>query len=501
MSLIHHTRIKRPHGATISAGAGLSLLSATVQSTAGTINLVFSQVVSVGAGGPQGVALSMSGGTASAEYYSGNNTSTLTYSIDRSIGSAETGTLSYTQPGSGIVAAAGGAALSSVSGFSVTNSSAGLPVYEGVLTISAGGTYNYTDRNFKNTSTAAGTAAVLVNAVATVTFTNCRFDSMTDCLRCFNGSTLTFVNCVGFNRNPNVFGQSRGRFLNCGGSTGMDLSVTNCTVNGTVYCNTGTFDSVNFLYNKANNISGLQSDGAGSYRIQSTYNDFNEFRQMIQFNNSTINSGCNVKWNQLTNLPDESCPGDGVNVSSSSGTASFPITIEDNYLEGSWGFPAASIAPNCAGIQTEVPSSASTNRCRYLEIHNNQVVRWKNIGIAAGFYGENDFNITGNRMISSGKLNGANLPTSGNEWSMYCYTSATNSAAPIVWNNNARALVTGGAVKNGFQFTSGEPGGIVTSTNWSELPTATEATEAAERVTWYLKYIAAGKVIGSSLAP
>lgn len=82
-----------------------TLSSATIPSAGNVINLVFSETVSIGAGGNGGLALTMSGGGAETlTYSSGSGSTTLVYSLSRTVLSGETKSsgLDYTQPGDGI---------------------------------------------------------------------------------------------------------------------------------------------------------------------------------------------------------------------------------------------------------------------------------------------------------------------------------------------------------------------------------------------------------------
>lgn len=105
------------------AGGAPTLNSATIPSAGNVMNLVFSASVTIGAGGNGGVTTSMSGGAATLTYASGSGSTTLVYTISRTVNVGETGTLAYTQPGNGIEATTGGADVVTFSGFSVTNSS------------------------------------------------------------------------------------------------------------------------------------------------------------------------------------------------------------------------------------------------------------------------------------------------------------------------------------------------------------------------------------------
>lgn len=99
-----------------------TLSSATINTDGDELTLAFNEAVSVGSGGSAGWTLSMSGGAATITYASGTGTSSLVYTISRAIDSAETGTVSYTQPGDGIEDASGND-LATIASSSVTNNS------------------------------------------------------------------------------------------------------------------------------------------------------------------------------------------------------------------------------------------------------------------------------------------------------------------------------------------------------------------------------------------
>lgn len=98
--------------------------SATINSAGTTLTIVWSESCTNGAGGGNGVTISLSGGAATATYASGSGSATYVYNITgRTISSGESGTTSYTQPGDGIEATVGGAEVASFTGQSITNAS------------------------------------------------------------------------------------------------------------------------------------------------------------------------------------------------------------------------------------------------------------------------------------------------------------------------------------------------------------------------------------------
>lgn len=97
------------------------LLSARLNQARNALFLYFDQDVSIGAGGNGGVAVTPSGGAATATYSSGDGSSVLVYSLSRTIGAGETITADYTQPGDGIEGDSGGLDVATFSGQAVTN--------------------------------------------------------------------------------------------------------------------------------------------------------------------------------------------------------------------------------------------------------------------------------------------------------------------------------------------------------------------------------------------
>jgi hypothetical protein len=98
-----------------------TLSSATIPSAGTSVSLVFSSSVSVGSGGNGGWTLNTP--TDAMTYASGSGSTTLVYNLASTITSANTPTISYTQPGNGVEATTGGADVATISGASVTNNS------------------------------------------------------------------------------------------------------------------------------------------------------------------------------------------------------------------------------------------------------------------------------------------------------------------------------------------------------------------------------------------
>ena len=110
------------------AGGGdpVPFINTATINTAGTqVTIVFSEAVQVGAGGPNGWVLNLSGGTITvpAQTPTGTGaTRVYTFSSVRTVGNSETGTITYTQPGNGIEDLVGGD-MATGTGATITNTS------------------------------------------------------------------------------------------------------------------------------------------------------------------------------------------------------------------------------------------------------------------------------------------------------------------------------------------------------------------------------------------
>jgi hypothetical protein len=111
-------------GYVAAAGGAPTLVSATLDGWGTTMTLVFSESVTVGAGGNAGWTIDMNDTTGETlTYASGSGSDTLVYTVNRNIHAAATGTVAYTQPGNGIEATTGGADVATIGTASVTNGS------------------------------------------------------------------------------------------------------------------------------------------------------------------------------------------------------------------------------------------------------------------------------------------------------------------------------------------------------------------------------------------
>lgn len=128
-----------------------TLVSTTIAANGTDVTLVFSESVSVGAGGNDGWTLNNP--TRVMTYSSGSGSDTLVYTVATAIQDPDVPTISYTQPGNGIEATSGGRDLDSIVNNAVTNNSTVLGVVS--ITVGTDGT-TVTVVMSANTSVGAG---------------------------------------------------------------------------------------------------------------------------------------------------------------------------------------------------------------------------------------------------------------------------------------------------------------------------------------------------------
>jgi hypothetical protein len=151
---------------TFTDGTAPTLSSATIPAAGDSITLAFNEAVSIGAGGSAGWVPTLTGGASAMTYASGDGTSSLVYTLARTVEVGETGTLAYTQPGDGVEDGSGND-LSAIVSAAITNNSTipGAPDYvEEVarITSSASTTATFTI----SSNVASGrTVAVLIRSV------------------------------------------------------------------------------------------------------------------------------------------------------------------------------------------------------------------------------------------------------------------------------------------------------------------------------------------------
>jgi hypothetical protein len=270
------------------------------------------------------------------------------------------------------------------------------------LVITQGGTYT---GNWQSTS--ANTAAVQIKTTQPVTILNANIQSRGNLIvTSVSNANVTIKGTHGWALNPNVSGQSPGRFLDAENFSNLDIE--NNTMSGTAgiemgfYAGNGTAaNTVKILKNNALNIDGRWSDGNGGFQIGPDANDYVQFAQFNQCFNMT---GVEIAWNQVVNQPGQSRPEDNISVFQSSGTTASPMLIHDNYIQGA--YPADPVNDNSftgGGIMLSDGSTGSAATATgNVQAFNNMVISTANYGIAISS-GHNN-TIYNNTVVSSGLL-------------------------------------------------------------------------------------------------
>ena len=148
-------------------------------------------------------------------------------------------------------------------------------------------------------------------------------------------------------------------------------------------------NTVKIRYNKVRNIDGRIYNGMAIV-------------QFVQFNYRGEAPHIEIAWNEVINEPDKSAVEDNINIYNSRGTASSPIRIHNNYIQGAFPFPANSEKYTGGGIITDSPGTDSTMATAYLKVYDNQLVGLGNycLGIAGG----NNIEMYRNRAIVSARF-------------------------------------------------------------------------------------------------
>lgn len=289
------------------------------------------------------------------------------------------------------------------------------------IVITKGGTYTGTWE-----STDRNVAAITVNTSEPVVILDSVVRGPGDLIESDTTHTnITVRNTRGYSVNPNVYGKAAGEFIEV--DQFDNLVVENCYMEGTAGINLLTYagdrtraETVRIVGNKALNIDGRKSNGAGGYL------DFNErtrrsdghtqtgydIVQFVQFDKVVGVPGVVVAWNEVINEPARSRVEDVINVYLSSGTAASPMLIHDNYIQGAytvqpwlddysdatydydWSYSGGGI------LLGDGVGSTTAQDPAYVEAFGNTVISTTNYGvaIAAG----HDLEYFNNRIFSAG---------------------------------------------------------------------------------------------------
>ena len=367
----------------------------------------------------------------------------------------------------------------------------------GPIVITSGGTYSG-DWN----STDPNTPAVTINTDAAVTIQNSTINSQGTLIAlqgAKTGANVTIENVTATALDPGVSGKQRGTFVAATNTT--SLIVKNCTINGASFgikVTGGTPTTLQIENNLANNLEDRASDGNGGFFASRPV-----LGHFVLLNNVSALSGAEIAWNKVVQKIGLSSTEDVINIYESQGTAGHPISVHDNYMEGS----SSPVGGNYTGtaLITDGAPTGDSQVTAFVEFKANEIVATAGtgVGIAAG----HDIQATGNRVVSCG------MNSAGNWY-------AFGASATVIWNyygskqfyNNSISGTDGGMVGPGPKSKPtaydtwvnssdvSDPGVSISGNNFTDPCLVGGAVnlqaEDAERAYWASKIAAADQLIG-----
>lgn len=265
---------------------------------------------------------------------------------------------------------------------------------------------------------------------------------------------------------------------------------------------------VRIRYNRAINIDGRMSDGAGGYVFEaaSTVNVYFKSRQFLQLRGNIVIADGEVAWNEVVNYPFISRREDAFSIYGGSGVSGKPFWIHDNAVKGGACTRPYDIKYSGGGFIVEDARDevTDTSVAQYVDIDDNQVIGASNVGLNFVGTGVSHVRARRNRFVSCGRING--LPV---------YGLGMNSPINVYENLGSTGPTYAELEDNGYSWrrdaTSEQFNGpwlpVIGNTGNSNTggyviaATTDEALEAAEWAAWIAKKTAAGVVVGSNLVP
>lgn len=366
------------------------------------------------------------------------------------------------------------------------------------ITITAGGTYS---GNWESLDPQI--PAVSVQTSQAVIIENCRIQTESDAIQSYGyHPDITVRNCTGQALNPNVRGQKMGYFVIVAEPTSVVVehnSMTGFDVSAEVQnyplaiADNYRGQNVRIRYNVVHNVEGRFSDGNGGF-ITGNFGEGTSGPAAAFTVWEMRDANVEIAWNEITDDPEQSQTEDVISIPESRGTASNPIDIHDNYIEGVRPANSATYTTfSGCGIQTG--DSPSKSDVGYVHVHDNQVVGFQTCGlsISSGHNIEFDHNraISAASMPNGTLMAGYRFPLDINDYYWNPDGTATSVADPY-WHDNsmhdnafAAVNVDGSVSINLFHLLTG----TVTATNNVDAlgHPATRADEEAEYTLWKQK--------------
>lgn len=380
------------------------------------------------------------------------------------------------------------------------------PVFDGPLTITdalitARGS-NVFEGNWRNDSwTDNSGAAILLMTNQPVIFRNSRIVAQKYGVfgNDATGRNLTVENCMFLTRNTTAAGVAAGYAIRlwepasfvCEHNTfagGGAISVRGSAsyVNATA--------TVRIRYNRALDIMGMRSDGAGGYVVEASNSTaYYEKRQFVQLDKLYLPSAdAEVSWNEAINTPFVSRPEDAINIYGVRASLALPLLVHDNYIQGGCPTRPYDVGMSGSGIVCEVDS-------RYVLIEDNQIVSYGNAAIT--LVNSDHCRALRNRAVGDGRVNGQTSFSRREAFLLYNAEGVPPGAQTTncSFEDNLHAWAgTGGSLTAAYAPEAGSNGNFLSG--MTSLGTPDEAMELAEWALWRAKVAAAGVRLGSTLA-
>jgi hypothetical protein len=369
----------------------------------------------------------------------------------------------------------------------------------GPITITAGGAYSGSW-----ISNDPNTPAITIATDAPVTIQDSTVSGNGTLIRVSGvstGANVTIDNVTGTGLDPQVAGVERGAFVF---ATKINfLVVRNCTMTGVSFgvdAASSTVSTLQILNNKAVNLEDRASDGQGGFEAKEPYPG-----HFIILNGIVAPEGAEIGWNQVVQTPGQSSTTDVINIYRSQGSASQPIRVHDNYIEGD----SSPLAPTgFSGVAIIADGAKTAPVTAFARFENNQVVHTAGTGIAIA--NGHDVTVIGNRVVScgqdaSGQWFAASFALGVYLWdaygsgpSLYYNNAVTATAGGFVRPNSAGAPMAADAWASSLSVTY--PGNWMAGNDFTDPCFVNGqlnlAAEDAERNYWATKVANAGEQIG-----
>lgn len=259
----------------------------------------------------------------------------------------------------------------------------------------------------------------------------------------FSRAHLTVRDVCAAGLNPGVAGKTPGRFVVAEEFGSLLIERNDLRQTGGIYArkfvgDVGAGDTIVVRSNRARNIDGRQSTGPDGFSTTAK-----EARQFFQVNDVTQLPGIDVAYNEVVNEPYVSAVEDNINIYLSSGTASSPLRIHDNFIQGGYPLEPKTEGYSGGGILLSDGSTGDLARATaFVEAFRNTVLDTTNYGvsIAAG----HDNKSYENRIFAWGRLPDGSWIKAQNVGS-YVWDIYADTAKGTFFNNVSRDNTIGWA--------------------------------------------------------